>query len=234
MKAYLKEITRWYQQLQPRGKILFYAAVVGLVWLLTQLILSIAGVALPSDGPWPIVFFVLNLLAVTLVALIVAQFFLVRRMQKQAREAQMRMIMGGQKHGPRVQQPNIRGRVSRTGKMTQQMSGVRMTGAVSAQDIDQQYRSNPFARATKVADWMDIEEPGVYALTEEPREKIQIIDASDTIGGFFVGKWTGGRLKTREIVCNSRGEPLHFATLRNAKKYLARGEKRKVQRGKSA
>lgn len=227
MEALRKDFDRWYKQLRPVGRILFYVAIVGAIWLVAFLIMSLIGGILPTGNPWSIIFFVINLIIATIIGLVLAQFFLLRRMAKQQLEAQKRMITGGQRRGPRVQQPKITPRMARGGGRAQSsMQQVALTGAVSVDDIEAQYRANPIARGEKIDSWQEIDDAGVYVM-EASGQKVEIIDASNTIGGYFLGKWEGGRLKTREIVTNSRGEPIHFTTLRNAKQYLVKGDKMK-------
>lgn len=94
---------------------------------------------------------------------------------------------------------------------------------LSQEMIDKQFRPQLIGKPTLVTNWMDIDGPGIYALDSVPKEKVEIIDASALGGGYYVGKYsTDSILKERVLVRHqSTGEPLRFASIRNAKKAVA-------------
>lgn len=222
LKELRKDIVQWYGRLQQRGKLILLAAVIALVWLLFQLIWAVV-VREPLLPGWAAI--VINTLAVALVTLIVVQFIVVRRMQKEYEANLRQALTKGRKGGNRAEQiMGVRNRGSLRNRGGMNMSqAVSMITQVNVEDLDKQYRPKPLARPTLVADWQDITEPGIYALESEPNAKIEIIDASDIGGGFFVGRYsTTGLLKDRRIMTHRQtGEPLRFDSLRNAKKAVA-------------
>ena len=222
MEQLQKDLTLWYSKLEQRGKIFLGIAAVGVVWLIFQLIWAIAGQE-PFLPAWLAI--IINLLFAFLIGLLIAQFIMMRRMQRDY-EANLRQVMTkGRRGGNRAEQI---GGVRNRGSMRQR-GGMNMSKAVSmitqvdVEDLDKQYRPKPFAKPTIVEKWQEIEEPGMYALSATPKLKVEIIDAQDIGGGFFVGKYSDDRfLKDRRIMTDrSSGEPLRFSSLRNAKKALS-------------
>lgn len=224
MEQLKKDLQLWYSKLEVRGKLILGAAIVGLLWLLIQIGFGIAGRPLLSG--W--VAFVLNLVAVALVALVVAQFFLIRSMLRNAREQYKEMAVRGRRSGNRAEQiTGVRNRGSLRRRSGNSMGqAVSMITQVKVEDLDKQYRPKPLAKPTLVADWKAVAEPGLYALESKPKEKVEIIDAADLGGGYFVGFYGEGLLKERTLLTHRQtGEPVRFSTLRNAKKALDSGFK---------
>lgn len=216
-----KDLELWYSRLEPRGKIILGLAVVGLIWLLVQLGLAIAGISLGLG----IFGFILNLIAMTLISLIAAQFFMMRKMQRDYEANYREMMVRGRKGGSKMEQISgrrDRGSMRRSGGGADMSQAVQMMTSVSVDNLDKHYRPKPIARPTIIDDWKEITEGGLYALSSAPKEKVEVIDASDIGGGFFVGKYSGKYVQERILMThNSTGEPLRFSTLRNAKQALA-------------
>ncbi len=221
MQQLRKDFKLWYSRLQPRGKAFLAVAGLGLFWLLFQLIWNIATGA-PLLGGW--LAFLLNLLAGTAIGLVVAQFFVMRNMQRTF-EANLRESMTKGRRGGNSAE-NIMG-VRNRGSMRSRggnnmQSALSMVNQISPEDLDKQYRPKLRAKPTLVEKWQEIESPGVYALSEAPQAKVEIIDAADIGGGFFVAKYaTEGLIKDRRFMTHRQtGNPLRFDSLRNAKKAL--------------
>ncbi len=227
MQELQKDIKNWYARLEQRGKIILGVAIVGLVWLIFQLIWAIAGGGsiLPAWLSIP-----LNIVAVALVSLVIAQFVMMRRMQRNFQENLREAMTRGKRGGNRAEQ--ISG-VRNRGSMRARGGGVNMQQAmsmmtqVSTEDLDKQYRPKIRPKATVIEKWAEIEEPGLYALIESPKAIVEIIEATEIGGGFFVGKYSeDGIVKERNLMTHrSTGEPLRFDTLRNAKKALSGGNR---------
>lgn len=226
MQELQKDIKNWYARLETRGKIFLGVAIAGLVWLIFQLIWGIAvgGSILPT---WLTVIF--NMLAIALIALVVTQFVIMRRMQRNFQENLREAMTKGRRGGNRAEQiggVRNRGSMRARGGMNMQQA-VSMITQVSTEDLDKQYRPKLRPSATIVEKWAEIEEAGLYALEESPKAIVEIIDAQEVGGGFFVGKYSeDGIVKERHIMTHrSTGEPLRFDTLRNAKKALSGGNR---------
>lgn len=226
MQELQKDIKNWYARLEQRGKIFLGVAVVGLIWLIFQIIWAIAGGAslLPVWASIP-----LNVLAMALVGLVIAQFIIMRRMQRNFQENLREAMTKGRRSGNRAEQIGgirNRGSMRARGGMNMQQA-VSMITQVSTEDLDKQYRPKIRPKATIVEKWAEIEEPGLYALEESPKAVVEIIEATEIGGGFFVGKYSAdGIVKERNIMTHrSTGEPLRFDTLRNAKKALSGGNR---------
>jgi hypothetical protein len=223
-----KEWNQWYPNLKIWGKALFFAAVVAFVLILLQLINWITGFFL-ADGPlvptlgsqiglWALL---INTVLIGLVVFIVAQFLLLRNMRQEQMEKQIEMITRGRKGGnPMESMTGTRNRGTRPGRSPQMNQ--RVAFKVTADEINQQYRPKLRAKVTKVPEWKEITEPGVYALAARPKDKVQIIDANDTVGGYYVGRWYKGRFfRTRHLALHKKTHtPLQFSSIRSAKKYL--------------
>ncbi len=226
MEALRKDISTWYSRLQPRGKIFLAVAGLGLAWLLFQFIFNIAGGQLPGPS-W--LYILLNVIAFTLIAMVVAQFILMRRMQRQFEQNLRQSMTKGRRGGNRAEQvmgQRNRGSMRQRGGSNMQ-SALRLVTQIDLDDLDKQYRPKPLARPTVVEKWQDIDEAGLFALESAPKAKVEIIDANEIGGGFFVAKYsTDGILKDRRFMTHRQtGEPLRFDSLRNAKKALAGGNK---------
>lgn len=232
MEQFKKDVTLWYSRLEKRGKIFFAVAVLGFVWIIFQLIWNIA-TGSPLLGGW--LAFVLNLVAAMMVGLVVAQFFIMRNMQRDFDQNLRQSLTKGRRGGNQAEQimgKRNRGSMrQRGGQMQQALS---MINEIDPDDLDKQYRPKMFAKPTIVEKWQEIEDAGLYALAESPKAKVEIIDAADIGGGFFVGKYgTDGIIKERRFMTHRKtGNPLRFDTLRNAKKALSGGSKPKSNRAK--
>jgi membrane protein implicated in regulation of membrane protease activity len=223
MEQLKKDIRFWYSKLERRGRIFLGLAIAGLIWLLVQFGFALAGRPLLSG--WPAL--ILNLVSLTFITLIVAQFYMVRTMTRNAREQYRELAVRGRREGNRAEQVTgmrNRGSMRRRGGTQTATQAISMITQVNVEDLDKQYRPKPVARPKLVADWKEIAEPGLYALESSPKQKIEIIDAADVGGGYFVGIYAGSLLKNRTIMTHKHsGEPLRFSTLRNAKKALDTG-----------
>ena len=224
MEELKKDIQLWYSRLERRGKILLGVAGVSLVWLLFQLInaiLNIWNVGLPLN--WSYLGWILNILCIVLVGLMVAQFLLVRKMMRDARDISRQMAVRGRKEGNRTEQMmGVRNGASMRKRGNGNAPAVQMIAGITAEMLDNQYRPNPLAKADIVENWMDITSAGFYALESAPKEKVEIIDASALGGGFFIGHYRGGLVKERAFQSRN-GEPIRYNSIRNAKKSLVNG-----------
>lgn len=228
MEQFRKDVTLWYSRLQTRGKVVLGFAVAGFVWLLVQIIGNIA-LGSPILGGWPAL--LLNLVAGILIGLVVAQFFVMRNMQRNFEQNLRSSLTKGRRGGNRAEQISgmrNRGSTRNRGGNTMQ-SALQMVTQVSPEDLDKQYRPKPLSKPTLVDKWQEIEAPGMYALNKSPKAKVEIIDAADIGGGFFVARYsTKGLLKDRRFMTHRQtGEPLRFDTMRNAKKALDGGKSNK-------
>ena len=227
MEQFKKDITVWYARLEKRGKIFLAVSVLGFVWIIFQLVWNIITKSPPLGG-WVAV--ILNILAISMVGLVVAQFILMRNMQRNFEQNLRESLTKGRRGGNQAEQ--IMGRRNRGsmrqrgGQMQQALS---MINEINPDDLDKQYRPKMFAKPTLVEKWQEIEDAGLYALAEKPKEKIEIIEASEIGGGFFVAKYdTKGIVKERHFMTHRKtGNPLRFSTLRNAKKVLSGSNKNK-------
>lgn len=216
-----KEWNQWYPNLKPVGKTLFWLAVVSLFLIVFQLINWIVGFV-PTLGSligfWALL---VNTVLVGLVTFVVAQFLLMRNMRQEQLEQHLEMITRGRKGGnPLEAMTGVRNRGMRPGRAPQLSQ--RITYNATEEQINQQYRPKLLTRPTKVDTWRDIIDPGVYALNARPKDKVEIIDATETTGGFYVGRWYKGRfLRSRHLALHKRTKtPLQFSSMRSAKKYL--------------
>ncbi len=226
MQELQKDIKNWYARLEPRGKIFLGVAGVGLVWIIFQIVWGIAvgGGILPG---WLTI--ILNMLALSLIGLVIAQFVIMRRMQRKFQENLREAMTKGRRAGNRAEQiggVRHRGSMRARGGMNMQQAMTMMT-QVSTEDLDKQYRPKIRPKATLVEKWAEIESPGIYALQDSPKAVVEIIEATEIGGGYFVGKYgADGIMKERHIMTHrSTGEPLRFDTLRNAKKALSGGNR---------
>ena len=224
-----KEWKLWYPNLKIGGKLLFFAAVVAAVLLIFQFFNWMSGffsadgeTLIPTLGSvigfWALL---INTLLIMVVVFVVAQFVILRNMRQEQLVEHRQMITRGRKGGnPMEAMTGVRNRGSRPGKSSQMQQ--RVTYNVSADKINQQYRPKLTTRPKKITEWKDIVEPGVYALTAKPKDKAEIIDATATTGGFYVGVWHKGRFfRARHLALHKKtNTPLQFSSLRSAKKYL--------------
>ena len=219
-----KAIELWSSRLTQTGKIILWAAIVGFVWFLLQILNAIFGHVVPrfSDLGLGWLAFVLNLAAFLLVFMVVVQIAFTYYSYQEAQKNYREMIVRGRRGGNRMEQ--MAGRRTRASGQRRGASAanMRMTPDLTADQINRHYPMRWFKKATLVEEWKDVTEAGVYALTSEPKKKIEILDASEIGGGFYLGTWSGRFVPTRDIVVNKAGKPVNFATLRLAKKGIPR------------
>lgn len=221
-----KQIDRWYSRLTRTGKILLVAAAIGLVWLLLQLINSIFGIV-PTLGEagLGVLAIILNSIAIMLIVFVIVQAVAIFYFMREENEMYREMMTRGRKGGSRMEQVGGRrhpGMARRGGRGMQQ--NVYMAGYLTVDSVNQKYPARWYKRPTKVSDWMEIEEPGLYALESDGKQKYEIIDATELGAGFLIGTWDGRFVKwKRNIILNKRtGRPRSFSSLRNAKKQLSK------------
>lgn len=219
-----KQIDRWYSRLTRTGKILLVAAAIGLVWLLLQLINAIFGIV-PTLGQagLGVLAIILNTIAFLLIFFVILQAAAIFYFMREENEMYREMMTRGRKGGSQMEQVTGRrnaGMMRRAGRGMQQ--GAYMTGHLSVDMVNQKYPARWYKRPSLVSEWKDIEEPGTYALASDPKQKYEIIDATELGAGFLIGTWEGRWVKwKRKIVLNKRtGRPQSFSSLRNAKKQL--------------
>lgn len=222
LKLLRKDLNLWYSRLQPRGKAFFGVAVLGLVWLLFQLIWNIATRS-PILVGWPAL--ILNTIAGLFIGLVVAQFVVMRNMQRNYERNLRESLTKGRRGGNSAE--NIMGTRNRASMRSrggnQMQNAMAMINQIDPDDLDKQYRPKLIAKPTLIAKWAEIEEAGIYALEEAPKAKVEIIEATELGGGFFVAKYAEkGVVKERRFMTHRQtGYPLRFDTLRNAKKALS-------------
>jgi len=220
-----KAIKQWYSRLTKTGKILLYAAAVGLVWLILQLINNIFGILLVENNVVRIIFTVLNVASILLIVFVVMQAVAIIYVMREENEMYREMMTKGRRHGNRMEQAaGRRSQASMTRRGARGMN-VNVTGMLTVDNINQKYPARWYKRPSLVAEWKDITEPGMYALESDSKQKVEIIDATELGGGFFVGTWTGNRFYQwkRVLVLNKRtGRPQSYSSLRNAKKQLSK------------
>lgn len=211
-----KKLKTLYGSYTRVGKILLVAAVVSFVWLLAGLINTIFNIVDLNLG---IVGFILNVVAVVLVLIAIIQAVTLNYIMEQNKEAYREMVTQGRRRGHMVQN---QGRpMTRSGKRPQTF----ISGHLSVDNINQKYPARWYKRATTVSDWKDIQEPGVFTLDSDSSQKVEIIDAKEIGGGYFVGTWEGNRFfkYKRQLILNKKtGRPQSYSSLRNAKKQLAK------------
>ena len=218
-----KQIKKWYSRLSRTGRILLYAAGVGLAWLLFQLLNTIFGF-LPELPQWArVLFIVLNVIAILLITFVVAQAAAVIYMLNEESEMIREMMTRG-KRGSQMQ--NVAGHRN-AGSMTRRGARNMQTavgGLLTVDAVNQKYPARWYKRPTVIADWMEIEEPGLYALSEDRKQKIEIIDATEVGAGYLIGTFEGRFVQwKRKLVLNRKtGRPQTFSSLRNAKKQLSK------------
>ena len=190
MEQLQKDIKLWYSKLEQRGKIFLGVAVVGLLWLIFQIIWAVAGQ--PAFLPnWLSI--LLNVVVIALITLLVAQFIMMRNMQRDYEKNMRQVMTKGRRAGNRAEQI---GGVRNRGSMRQRGGGgmgqaISMITQVDVEDLDKQYRPKPFAKPALVDRWQDIEEPGIYALNATPKAKIN----RKTKKGFFLELPTKTRIQ---------------------------------------
>lgn len=219
-----KAIELWSGRLTQTGKIILGAAIVGFVWIILQILNAIFGHVVPrfSDFGLGWLAFILNLVAVVLILMVTAQIAFTYYSYQEAQKNYREMIVRGRRGGnPMEQVAGYRNRASgqRRGASA---ANFRMTPELTADQINRHYPMRWLKKPTLVEDWKDVKEAGLYALTSEPKKKIEILDASEIGGGFYLGTWGGRFVPTRDIVVNKAGKPINFATLRLAKKGIPR------------
>lgn len=220
-----KELQRWYSRLTRTGKILLYAAIVGLVWLLLQLINNIFNIIEVTNQIVSIIFIVLNVVSILLIIFVIMQAVAVIYVMREENEMYREMMTKGRRRGSQMEQiAGHRNPASMTRRGSRGMN-VNVGGMLTVDNVNQKYPARWYKRTTAVAEWKDISEPGLYTLASDSSFKIEIIDATELGGGYFVGTWSGNRFIKwkRNLVLNKRtGRPQSFSSLRNAKKQLSK------------
>ena len=220
-----KDIERWYSRLTRTGRILLYAAGVGLVWLLFRIINGIGGFLVIENNVVNIVFTVLNVVAILLITFVVVQAAAIIYMMREENEMYREMMTKGRRRGNQMEQVAGRRSAASMTKRGARNASVNLGGMLTVDNINQKYPARWYRRGTAVSEWKDISEAGVYTLEDNSNVKIEIIDASEVGGGFYVGTWSGNRfLKYRRtLVLNKKtGRPQSYSSLRNAKKQLTK------------
>jgi hypothetical protein len=219
-----KAIELWSSRLTQTGKIILGAAIVGFVWIILQILNAIFGHVVPrfSDFGLGWLAFILNLIAFALVFMVVVQIAFTYYSYQEAQKNYREMIVRGRRGGSKMEQmAGHRNRASgqRRGASA---SNMRMTPDLTPDQLNRHYPMRWFKKPTLVEDWKEVKEAGLYALTSEPKKKIEVLDASEIGGGFYLGTWSGRFVPSRDIVVNKAGKPINFATLRLAKKSIPR------------
>ncbi|MCP5098988.1 MAG: hypothetical protein GY943_25835 [Chloroflexi bacterium] len=217
-----KDIKKWYSRLTRTGKILLYAAGVALVYLLLALINRIFGIVNVDLGVFGII---LNVVAILLILFVVLQAAAIIYMMREENEMYREMMTKGRRRGNSMEQAAGRRSQASMTKRGAQSAQMHVRGILTVDNINQKYPAKWYKRPSVVTEWKEIKEPGIYALDSENKPKVEIIDASEVGGGFFVGTWEGNRFLKykRKLILNKRtGRPQSFSSLRNAKKQLSK------------
>ncbi|MEM7118343.1 MAG: hypothetical protein AAF614_38295 [Chloroflexota bacterium] len=218
-----KAIDLWSSRLTRTGKIILVAAIIGFVWLLLQTINGIFGIV-PTLGELGlgILAVILNIVAILLVAMVVAQIGFTYYTYQEAQKSHREMIVRGRRGGNRMEQMSGRRHRGSGQRKSARSANMRVAPDVSADQINRHFPHRWMKKPDLVAEWKDIKEAGIYALEETPKEKIEILDAKEIGGGFYLGTWSGRFVPQRSIVTNKAGKPINYATLRHAKKQIQR------------
>jgi len=220
-----KDIKRWYSRLTRTGKILLYAAGVGLVWLLLRIVNGIFDIIVIENNVVNIIFTVLNVIAILLIVFVVMQAAAIIYMMREETEMYREMMTKGRRRGNQMEQVAGRRSAASMTKRGARAANVNIGGMLTVDNINQKYPARWYKRPVAIAEWKDISEAGVYTLEEDSSVKIEIIDATELGGGYFVGNWTGNRFLKykRTLVLNKKtGRPQSYSSLRNAKKQLSK------------
>jgi len=218
-----KDIKIWFSRLTRTGKILLYSAAVGLVWLLLGIINNIFNIV-EIDGALRIVFIVMNVIAILLIIFVLMQAAAVIYMMREENEMYREMMTKGRRRGNSMEQVGGRrsqASMTRKGAQSQAFS----TGFLTVENINQKYPARWHKKPKLISEWKEIKESGIFALESDPKVKIEIIDATEMGGGYFVGTWEGNKVMKykRILVLNKKtGRPLSFSSLRNAKKKISK------------
>ena len=201
------------------GKILLGAAIVSAVWLLLYFINWIFNIVPLNLGIFGLI---LNLVAITFVVIAVVQAVTLNYVMEQNKEMYREMVTQGRRRGAMVQ--NQSKPMMRSGKKPRAF----VSGHLSVDNINQKYPARWYRRATQITEWKEISEPGLFVLQSDTKPKVEIIDAKEIGGGFFIGTWEGNRFVKyrRQLVLNKQtGRPQSYSSLRNAKKQLSKMNK---------
>ena len=220
-----KDIKRWYSRLTRTGKILLYAAAVGLVWLLLQLINNIFNIVEITNNVVIIIFTILNVASILLIIFVFMQAAAIIYMMREENEMYREMMTKGRRHGNQMEQVAGRRNAASMTKRGARAANVNVSGMLTVDNINQKYPARWYKRATAIAEWKDITGPGIFTLQDDSSVKVEIIDATELGGGFFVGTWSGNRFFKwkRKLVLNKRtGRPQSYTSMRNAKKQLSK------------
>ncbi len=220
-----KDIKRWYSRLTRTGKILLYAAGVGLVWLLLQLVNNIFDIVVIENNVVRIIFTVLNVVSILLIIFVFMQAAAIIYMMREENEMYREMMTKGKRHGNQMEQVAGRRSAASMTKRGARATNVNIGGMLTVDNINQKYPARWYKRPTQIDDWKDITEAGVYTLKDNANVKVELIDATELGGGFFVGTWSGNRFfkYKRSLILNKKtGRPQSYSSLRNAKKQLSK------------
>ncbi len=220
-----KDIKRWYSRLTRTGKILLYAAGVGLVWLLLQLVNNIFDIIVVENNVVRIIFTVLNVVSILLIIFVFMQAAAIIYMMREENEMYREMMTKGRRHGNQMEQVAGRRSAASMTKRGARAANVNIGGMLTVDNINQKYPARWYKRPTTIAEWKDITEAGVYTLKDNTNVKVELIDATELGGGFFVGTWSGNRFfkYKRSLILNKKtGRPQSYSSLRNAKKQLSK------------
>lgn len=221
-----KQLEKWYSRLTRTGRILLYAAAVGLVWLLFRLANAIWGFLPELPQAVNITFLVLNVIAILLITFVVAQAAAMIYMMNEESEMYREMMTRGRRGGSQIEQVGGRrdaGSMTRRGARNMRTA---VSGHLTVDNVNQKYPARWYKRATAIDDWKDIEEAGTYTLNGDSKLKVEIIDATEVGGGYLVGTYEGRFVPfRRKLVLNKKtGRPQTYTSLRNAKKQLSKME----------
>ena len=217
-----KQLEKWYSRLTRTGRILLYAAIGGVVWLVFRISNAIFGFLPELNQAVSIIFLILNIIAILLIIFVVAQAAAIIYMMNEESEMYRNMMTKGRRGGNQIEQVGGRrdsGSMSRKGGRNMQVA---VAGHLTVDNVNQKYPARWYKKPVVVEDWKEIQEAGTYALSLDKKKKVEIIDASDVGGGFLVGTWNGRFVKwKRVLVLNKKtGRPQTYSTIRNAKKQL--------------
>lgn len=225
MKDLRKAVDLWSSRLTQTGKIILGAAIVGLVWIILQIINRIVGLV-PRFSEintfLGILAIVLNIAAVVLIVMVIAQIAFTYYTYQEAMKSHREMIVRGRRGGNRMEQMAGRRHRGSGQRKSARNTNMRVAPDVSADQINRHFPHRWLQKPSLVSDWKEIKEAGIFALEESPKEKIEILDAKEIGGGYYLGTWSGRFIPQRSIVTNKDGKPINYATLRHAKKQIPR------------
>ena len=161
-----KDIERWYSRLTRTGRILLYAAGVGLVWLLFRILNAIFGFLIIENNVVNIIFAVLNGVAILLITFVVMQAAAIIYMMREENEMYREMMTKGRRRGNQMEQVAGRRSAASMTKRGARNASVNLGGMLTVDNINQKYPARWYRRPTAVSEWKEISEAGVYTLEE--------------------------------------------------------------------